>query len=166
MKNYITPDGYTTISDRVKHLLNVERPEVVAVVSWAAANGDRSENGDYIYGKKLLRKIDNEIRRLTKSLESAVIVPPREDDTDQIFFGCFVTFLYEDTNIHNSIRIVGTDEIDVTKNYISWKSPLAKALLGKRMGDAVTVATPEGNRCIVIVKMSYSTLDAYSDCQQ
>ncbi|WP_092483379.1 transcription elongation factor GreB [Candidatus Ichthyocystis hellenicum] len=156
MKNYITPDGYTAISDRVRYLLNVERPEVVAVVSWAAANGDRSENGDYIYGKKQLRKIDNEIRRLTKSLESATIVHPREDGTDQIFFGCFVTFLYEDTNAQNSIRIVGTDEIDVMKNYISWRSPLARALLGRREEDRVTVTTPDGDRQIIVVKMSYT----------
>ncbi|WP_092402116.1 transcription elongation factor GreB [Candidatus Ichthyocystis sparus] len=157
MKNYITPEGYNALSERLSHLLNIERPKIIKIVSWAAGNGDRSENADYIYGKKHLRQINNEILRITKSLKSAIIVTPRSDDTDQIFFGCFVTIMYKDTKIKKNIRIVGVDEIDTDRNYISWQSPLSKALLGRCCNDSVSINTPDGKTDITIISISYSS---------
>lgn len=158
-KNYITPGGHARLMDEFLWLMNKERPEATAIVSWAAGNGDRSENGDYIYGKKRLREIDKRIRYLTKRLDIAEIVDPafpREDDT-QIFFGATVTF----SNLGGkteTVSIVGVDEIDTTKGFISWISPMAKALIKSRQGDTVSLFTPAGIKKIKILKVKYRTI--------
>lgn len=160
-KNYITPDGHARLMDEFLWLMNKERPEVTAIVSWAAGNGDRSENGDYIYGKKRLREIDKRIHYLTKRLDIAEIVDPaipREDET-QIFFGATVTFSDPDGRTE-TISIVGVDEIDTTKGFISWISPMAKALIKSRQGDVVTLLTPAGVKEIEILNVKYKTISA------
>ena len=160
-KNYITPDGHTRLMDEFIWLMNKERPEVTAIVSWAAGNGDRSENGDYIYGKKRLREIDKRIRYLTKRLDIAEIVDPAipREDEKQIFFGATVTF--SDLNGGTeTVSIVGVDEIDTTKGYISWVSPMAKALIKSRQGDVVSLHTPAGVKEIEILKVKYRTISA------
>ena len=158
-KNYITPDGHTRLMDEFLWLMNKERPEVTAIVSWAAGNGDRSENGDYIYGKKRLREIDKRIHYLTKRLDIAEIVDPaipRENET-QIFFGATVTFSDPDGRTE-TVSIVGVDEIDTTKGYISWVSPMAKALIKSRQGDEISLHTPAGVKEIEILKVKYRTI--------
>lgn len=158
-KNYITPGGHARLKEEFLWLMNKERPEVTAVVTWAAGNGDRSENGDYIYGKKRLREIDKRIRFLTKQLDMAVIVDPttpREDKT-QIFFGATVTFSYQEGR-KKTISIVGVDEIDTTKGYISWISPMAQALTKARQGDIVDLHTPRGFKKIKILKVTYKSI--------
>jgi transcription elongation factor GreB len=160
-KNYITPDGHTRLMDEFIWLMNKERPEVTAIVSWAAGNGDRSENGDYIYGKKRLREIDKRIHYLTKRLDIAEIVDPAipREDEKQIFFGATVTF--SDLNGGTeTVSIVGVDEIDTTKGYISWVSPMAKALIKSRQGDVVSLHTPAGVKEIEILKVKYRTIPA------
>jgi transcription elongation factor GreB len=160
-KNYITPDGHTRLMDEFLWLMNKERPEVTAIVSWAAGNGDRSENGDYIYGKKRLREIDKRIHYLTKRLDIAEIVDPaipREDET-QIFFGATVTFSGPGGRTE-TVSIVGVDEIDTTKGNISWISPMAKALIKSRQGDVVSLLTPAGVKEIEILKVKYRTIPA------
>lgn len=159
IKNYITPQGQQRLKDELLHLLDVERPEVVRVVSWAASNGDRSENGDYQYGKKRLREIDRRIHFLTKRLEDAVVVDPAErEDTDQVFFGATVTYLNADGE-ETRISIVGVDEVDVDKGYVSWISPIAKALIKARAGDTVQLQTPNGPKAIEILEVTYQALD-------
>ena len=160
-KNYITPGGHARLMDEFLWLMNNERPEVTSIVSWAAGNGDRSENGDYIYGKKRLREIDKRIHYLTKRLDIAEIVDPaipREDET-QIFFGATVTFSDSDGRTE-TISIVGVDEIDTTKGLISWISPMAKALIKSRQGDVVNLLTPAGVKEIKILKVIYKTISA------
>src|SRR5919112_3570840 len=143
-RNYMTPQGYARLKSELKQLLDSERPELVKVVSWAASNGDRSENGDYIYGKKRLREIDRRIRYLTKRLDSAVVVDPAErGDTEQIFFGATVTYATR-AGEERTISIVGMDEVDPARGRVSWISPIAKALLKKMPGDRVRLATPGG----------------------
>ncbi|TCS69727.1 transcription elongation factor GreB [Sulfuritortus calidifontis] len=157
-KNYVTPAGYARLQAELNHLVRVERPQVVNVVSWAAGNGDRSENGDYIYGKKRLREIDRRLRFLTKRIEQAVVVDPaRQENTDQVFFGATVTVLDGDTEFTYSI--VGIDEADPGRGRISWVSPLARALLKARTGDSVRVATPGGVRELEILAVEYLSLD-------
>ena len=155
-KNYITPGGHARLTDEFLWLMNKERPEITAIVSWAAGNGDRSENGDYIYGKKRLREIDRRIHYLTKRLDLAEIIDPtipREDET-QIFFGATVTF--SDSNGQSeTISIVGVDEINTTKGSISWVSPMAKALIKSRQGDIVSLLTPAGVKEIEILTVQY-----------
>ncbi len=155
-KNYITPGGHARLTDEFLWLMNKERPEVTAIVSWAAGNGDRSENGDYIYGKKRLREIDRRIHYLTKRLDLAEIIDPtipREDET-QIFFGATVTF--SDSNGQTeTISIVGVDEINTIKGSISWVSPMAKALIKSRQGDIVSLLTPAGVKEIEILTVQY-----------
>ena len=155
-KNYITPGGHARLTDEFLWLMNKERPEITAIVSWAAGNGDRSENGDYIYGKKRLREIDRRIHYLTKRLDLAEIIDPtipREDET-QIFFGATVTF--SDSNGQTeTISIVGVDEINTTKGSISWVSPMAKALIKSRQGDIVSLLTPAGVKEIEILTVQY-----------
>lgn len=159
IKNYITPQGQQRLKDELLHLLDVERPEVVRVVSWAASNGDRSENGDYQYGKKRLREIDRRIHFLTKRLEDAVVVDPAErEDTDQVFFGATVTYLNA-AGEEIRISIVGVDEVDVDKGYVSWISPIAKALIKARAGDIVQLQTPNGPKAIEILEVTYQALD-------
>jgi transcription elongation factor GreB len=159
-KNYITPSGYKRLKDEALHLLDKERPEVVRVVQWAASNGDRSENADYIYGKRRLREIDRRIRFLTKRLDLAEVVDPnaRDEDTDQVFFGATVTLAGEDGSEH-IYTIVGIDEADVTRGRISWISPLARALLKRREGEQITFKAPGGDQALEIVGVEYKPID-------
>lgn len=157
-KNYITPPGYARLKNELTQLLDAERPELVRVVAWAASNGDRSENGDYIYGKKRLREIDRRIRFLGKRLDSAVIVDPAaRGETEQIFFGATVTYL-GDAGGEHTITIVGMDEVDPGRGHVSWISPIARALLRKRAGDTAAVLTPLGEQEIEIVEVRYEAL--------
>ena len=157
-KNYITPRGYARLKSEFTQLLDVERPELVKVVHWAASNGDRSENGDYIYGKKRLREIDRRIRFLNKRLDSAVVVDPAaRGATDQIFFGATVTYV-DGAGEEHMIAIVGMDEVDPGRGHVSWISPIARALLRKREGDTATVLTPLGEQQIEIVEVRYEAL--------
>lgn len=153
-KNYMTPAGAEKLRQELKNLLNTERPEVVKVVSWAASNGDRSENGDYLYGKKKLREIDRRIRFLTKRLDAAEVVDSESKATDQVLFGAWVRVKDEDGK-KRVYRIVGMDETDPARGYISWMSPMAKALLQSRVGDAVTVRTPKGEEELEITEVWY-----------
>lgn len=156
-KNYMTPQGYNRLKSELTRLLDVERPDLVKTISWAASNGDRSENGDYIYGKKRLREIDRRIHYLTKRLDTAEVVDPaRRGDTDQIFFGATVTYAYvRGGRDERTITIVGVDEVDIKRGYVSWRSPIARALLKKRSGDVVTLATPSGEAEIEIIGVRY-----------
>lgn len=156
-KNYITPEGHATLEAEFQHLLKVERPEVVRVVAWAAGNGDRSENGDYIYGKKRLRQIDSRLRFLMQRMDLAVIVDPQtQQGLEKIFFGAWVTLYAPERGTEHVYRIVGQDEIEPSKGYISWISPLAKAMLGKQPGDVVRVQTPGGEEAYEIIEVSYT----------
>ena len=159
LKNYITPAGFKRLKDEALHLLDKERPELVKVIQWAASNGDRSENADYIYGKRRLREIDRRIRFLTKRLDAAVIVDPAaREDSDQVFFGATVTLMHED-GVERTCSIVGIDEADVSRGRISWISPLAKALIKAREGDTITVRTPGGDESLEIVGVEYKAID-------
>lgn len=157
-KNYITPQGYKRLQAELLDLIDKQRPEVVQAVSWAAKNGDRSENGDYIYGKKRLREIDKRIRFLTKRLETSQVVDPTMHiGATKIFFGARVRYINTDGN-ETVVTIVGVDEIDVTRNYISWRSPIAQALLKANVGDQVSVVTPNGIEQIDILDVVYEAL--------
>ncbi|MBT6886153.1 MAG: transcription elongation factor GreB [Rhodospirillaceae bacterium] len=154
-KNYITPAGLARLQAELKTLRTVERPKVVDVVSWAAGNGDRSENGDYIYGKKRLREIDRRMRFLMKRLEIAEPVDPDlQTNRDQIFFGATVTFCNDD-DVERTVRIVGVDEARIDDGEISWVSPVARALMKARIGDVVKVQTPKGIDEIEVLEISY-----------
>ncbi|SCX86587.1 transcription elongation factor GreB [Nitrosospira sp. Nl5] len=158
-RNYITPGGHARLMDEFLWLMNKERPQVTATVSWAAGNGDRSENGDYIYGKKRLREIDRRIRFLTKRLDMAEVVDPampREDEA-RIFFGATVTFANPEGE-EKTVSIVGVDEIDTAKGYISWISPMARALIKAREGDVVTLHAPGGIEELEILEVKYRTI--------
>ncbi len=158
VKNYMTPGGYTRLKDELTQLLNIERPELVKVVSWAASNGDRSENGDYLYGKKRLREIDRRIRYLTRRLENSEVVDPAaRGATEQIFFGATVTYA-DDAGAEQTITIVGLDEVDPVRGHVSWISPVAGALIKHRTGDTVTLRTPAGPQQIEIVDVRYEAL--------
>ncbi|MGL4767976.1 MAG: transcription elongation factor GreB [Formosimonas sp.] len=155
----MTPAGCARLRAELLHLMNVERPEVVQVVSWAAKNGDRSENGDYLYGKKRLREIDRRMRFLTKALESAVVVDPlAQNHGTQIFFGATVTYWRESDDTEATISIVGRDEIDSTRGWVSWHSPIAKAMLKAHEGDEVRLHTPTGVDVLEITKVQYLAL--------
>ena len=157
VKNYMTPFGFATLQAELRQLQREERPKVVEVVSWAAGNGDRSENGDYIYGKKRLREIDRRVRYLTKRLESAEVVDPaRQKNLQQIFFGATVTYVDEEDYTHK-VTLVGIDEAEFTAGKISWISPVAKALLKARVGDTVTIRTPSGVKSIEVLTLVYET---------
>lgn len=154
-KNYITPGGIKRLKNEALYLIDTERPAIVKVVHWAASNGDRSENGDYIYGKKKLREIDKRIRLLTKKLDSAVVIDPAErEQTDQVFFGATVSFQKSQKD-PETVSIVGVDEADAKKNLISWISPLAKALLKSKPGDRVYLETPGGNEALDVIDVLY-----------
>jgi transcription elongation factor GreB len=158
-KNYITPGGHARLMEEFLWLMDKERPQVTAIVSWAAGNGDRSENGDYIYGKKRLREIDKRIRFLTKRMEIAEVVDPatpRDDDT-QIFFGATVTFANQKGE-EKTVSIVGVDEIDTSRGYISWISPMARALIKAREGDMVTLRAPGGVEELEILEVKYQAI--------
>jgi transcription elongation factor GreB len=155
-RSYLTKNGFLMLRDELNHLLKVERPKVVTDVSWAASNGDRSENGDYIYGKKRLRQIDSRVKYLLIQIEDSTIVNPLEQvNKDQIFFGATVSYLNLSTNKNNTIQIVGVPEIDTAQNKISWISPIAKSLLGKRVGDISIFETPSGDVEIEILEIKY-----------
>ena len=153
-KNYMTPAGFRRLSEELQRLWRVERPEVVATVAWAAGNGDRSENGDYIYGKRRLREIDRRIRWLAKSLDSAVVVDNTGRTDDRVFFGATVTYLRA-TGDRREVTIVGTDELDTGGDRISWRSPLARALLKARAGDLVTLRLPDGTEELEVLAVRY-----------
>lgn len=154
-KNYITPQGHQRLKDELLHLIDVDRPEVVRIVSWAASNGDRSENGDYIYGKRRLREIDRRIRFLTKRLDLAEVVDPSvHHGTDQIFFGATVVYENQAGEEH-TVTIVGIDEIDPLNGKISWISPVARALTKAREGDSVVLKTPAGLEELQIIEVRY-----------
>lgn len=154
-KNYITPQGYQRIREELLQLIDVERPEVVKVVHWAASNGDRSENGDYIYGKRRLREIDRRIRFLTKRLDLAEVVDPSlHHGSDQVFFGASVTYV-NGTGEEHTVTIVGIDELDPLRGRISWVSPVARALTKAREGDVVTLRTPAGEDELEIISVQY-----------
>lgn len=154
VKNYITPAGYARLKGELKTLVERERPEVVRTVSWAASNGDRSENGDYIYGKRRLREIDWRIRYLMKRLEIAEVVDRKVADPEQVFFGARVTYI-DGRGEERQVHIVGIDEVDAANGRVSWISPVARALLKARDGDVVTLHTPAGAEELEIVGVAY-----------
>ena len=159
-RNYITPGGYARIKDELDQLLRVERPHIVEVVHWAASNGDRSENGDYIYGKRRLREIDRRIRFLTKRLDLAEVVDPatRRESRDQVFFGATVV-VCDEQGEEQVYQIVGIDETDFARGRISWVSPLARALIRAREGDQVRFQSPAGWREVEVVSVDYVTIE-------
>lgn len=154
-KNYITPEGYARLRAELLELIDNERPRIVEIVHWAASNGDRSENGDYLYGKKRLREIDRRIRWLTRRLEVAEISDPSlHHGGDQIFFGATVRYAQEDGR-EQTVTIVGMDEADSLAGQVSWISPVARALLKARVGDEVVLHTPQGVRQLEVLQVSY-----------
>ena len=154
-KNYMTPEGHAQLEQELRHLTRVERPQVVEVVSWAAGNGDRSENGDYIYGKKRLREIDRRIRFLRKRLETAEVVDPRQQKSrDLVFFGARVTYV-DSRDRERTVRIVGVDEARLENGTVSWISPVARALLKATVGDVVELRTPAGMEELEVLKIAY-----------
>ena len=154
-KNYITPQGYARLRTEFDELFRVERPKLVETITWAASNGDRSENGDYIYGKRRLRQIDSRIRFLSKRLEAAEIVDPaRQESAGQIFFGATVTYA-SSSGAEHTVQIVGVDEADALDGRISWISPVARALLKAREGDLVPLQTPGGRDQLEVVRIEY-----------
>jgi transcription elongation factor GreB len=161
-KNYITPQGYARIRAQLLELIDVERPKVVEIVHWAASNGDRSENGDYIYGKKRLREIDRRIRFLTQRLEIMEVVNPAvHHGSDQVFFGATVTYL-DDSDMQKTLTILGIDEADSSQGEVSWVSPIARTLLKSREGDVLQLATPAGVVEIEVLRVAYPAPDAAS----
>ncbi len=159
VKNYITPQGYRALQDELDKLWKVERPALVKTITWAASNGDRSENGDYIYGKKRLREIDRRVRFLRQRLElSEVVDPSRRVGCDQVFFGATVTVCNAD-GVESIYSIVGVDEADVASGRISWVSPLARALLKLREGEVATLHTPAGISELEVTTVVYCRLD-------
>lgn len=154
-KNLMTPEGYTALCHELKFLLKEERPRITEIVSWAAGNGDRSENGDYLYNKKRLREIDRRIRYLTKRTESAEVVDPKnQQGVRQVFFGATVTYLRED-NSEMTVKLVGVDEADLEFGRINWLSPVARALMKSKIGDEVIVRTEGKTELIEIVSINY-----------
>jgi len=154
-KNYITPQGYARLRSELLELIDTERPKIVEIVHWAASNGDRSENGDYLYGKKRLREIDRRIRFLTKRLEIAEIVEPAiHHGSDQVFFGATVTYL-EDDSVERTITILGIDEAESGHGQVSWMSPVARALLKSRVGDEISLAAPGGMHRLEVMDVQY-----------
>ncbi len=155
-KNYMTPAGFIALQEEHRKLLYEERPKVVAIVSWAAGNGDRSENGDYIYGKKRLREIDYRVRYLTKRLESAEVVhPERQKNRDQVFFGATVEYARADQP-PQKMTIVGVDEADLPAGKISWLSPLARALMKAHEGDVIEFRSPSGLESVEVLSIAYA----------
>jgi transcription elongation factor GreB len=155
IKNYLTPDGYARLRAEWQQLMDVERPKVVETIHWAAKNGDRSENGDYIYGKRRLREIDRRIQFLTKRLEIAEVVDASvHAASEQIFFGATVTYA-DESGLERTVHIVGVDEADSLAGQVSWISPIAKALMKNKVGDVVRLTTPTGIQEVDILEVSY-----------
>mgnify|MGYP001205338819 FL=1 len=159
-KNYMTPGGHGRLKAELDHLTTVERPEVTRVVSWAASNGDRSENGDYLYGKKRLREIDRRMRYLIKRLDAAEVIDPAARDVDQIYFGATVTIVNQ-RGEERTISIVGLDEVDPQRGYVSWVSPIARALTKNSEGDIVMLRTPGGIEELEVLSVEYKALDTH-----
>ena len=154
LKNYMTPEGHRRMQEELRRLMREERPKVVDIVAWAAGNGDRSENGDYIYGKQRLREIDRRIRFLSKRLESAEVVDPaKQTRRDQVFFGATVTYAKDDAEM--TVTIVGIDEADLDEGKVSWISPIARALMKSQEGDIVELRTPNGIEPIEVIEIRY-----------
>ncbi|MBP7779227.1 MAG: transcription elongation factor GreB [Acidobacteria bacterium] len=156
-KNYITPGGFKRLNDELARLWKLERPALVTTVAWAAANGDRSENGDYLYGKRRLREIDRRVRFLSKRLDSAVVVDNAGQAHGRVFFGATVTFEHESGD-ERTVTIVGVDELDASADRISWRSPMATALLKAKVGDVVTLRTPRGPERLEVIAVRYDAL--------
>jgi transcription elongation factor GreB len=160
-KNYMTPGGFARLKSELDQLLGAERPELVATIAWAAGNGDRSENGDYIYGKKRLREVDRRIRFLIKRLDNAEVVDPTArpgvEDEDRVYFGATIDVV-NGKGERRTVSIVGVDEIDTARGYISWVSPMARALIKAREGDTVTLQTPGGAEELEIAVVRYVSL--------
>ncbi|HAG91055.1 MAG TPA: transcription elongation factor GreB [Bdellovibrionales bacterium] len=152
--NYITPEGFSKLQEEFRQLFSVERPKLVETVAWAAGNGDRSENGDYIYGKRRLREVDRRLKFLRDRIESAQVVNPKEITSKHVVFSATVKVEDEEGKIR-IFRIVGEDEIAPESNHISWKSPMAKALMGKNVGDVVLIRRPAGDLEVEILEISY-----------
>jgi transcription elongation factor GreB len=158
-RHYMTPGGHRRLRDELEYLVKTERPRIVEIVSWAASNGDRSENGDYLYGKKRLREIDRRIRFLMKRLEDAQVVDPASQlHQEQIFFGATVV-VCDESGAEARYSIVGIDEADPAKGWISWVSPLARALIKLREGDVARFVSPQGERELEILEVTYLRLD-------
>lgn len=153
-KNYITPEGIARLKNEYRELMHVERPKVVEVVTWAAGNGDRSENADYQYGKKRLREIDKRVRWLTKRIEDAEVVDPALMSGLKVLFGATVTIENED-GAALVYQIVGEDEFDIKRGRISWRSPVARALMGKKEGDEVRIQKPAGEEFVTITRVEF-----------
>jgi len=156
-KNYITPRGYKRLNDELAHIWKADRPKLVETIAWAASNGDRSENGDYIYGKRKLREIDRRIRFLRHRLDTAVIVDNAGKDHDRVYFGATVT-VEDGDGATRTVSLVGVDEIDPGRGRVSWISPIATALLKGSVGDSVTLRTPRGSEELEIVEIRYDDL--------
>jgi transcription elongation factor GreB len=153
--NYITPAGLAALKARYDHLLGTERPEIVAIVSWAAGNGDRSENGDYIYGRKRMREIDRELARLIKKMKAARVVDPAaQPDKSRVWFGATVTIADEE-DVERTLTLVGDDEQDPSRNLVGWSAPIARALRGAAVGDLRTVRLPAGEKEWEVLAVRY-----------
>ena len=162
-KNYITPQGYAVLRAELFELIDNERPRIVEIVHWAASNGDRSENGDYLYGKKRLREIDRRIRFLTKRLEIAEVTDPSiHHGSDQVFFGATVTYV-DQAGVERTVTIMGIDEADSLKAQVTWVSPIARALLKAREGDAVKLVTPVGIQEVEVLDVRYPRPEVLKD---
>ncbi len=155
--NYISPQGYQKLMDEFENLVKIERPEVTKLVQWAASNGDRSENADYLYGKKRLREIDRRIRFLSQRLEKALVVDPLKIKSQRIQFGATVEVI-DETDVKKSFTIVGVDEVNTAKGHISWQSPIGKSLIGKAVGDEVLVKVPSGELTYEVLSVTYQTI--------
>ena len=156
-KNYITPAGYARLKNEVQQLLDKERPELVKVIAWAASNGDRSENADYIYGKRRLREIDRRIRYLNQRLENAAVIDPARSGLEQVFFGATVTYA-DSKRKERTVSIVGQDEVDPQRGRISWISPVARTLNKARAGDILKLKSPAGTEAIEVIAIRYINL--------
>ena len=154
IKNYITPSGFEQLRKEYTELLNVERPKLVVTVAWAASNGDRSENADYIYGKRRMREIDKRLHFLQKKMEASEVIDPKSLKSDKIIFGATVK-VENDEGTAITYQIVGEDEIDIKQGKISWKSPVAKALLGKKIDDEAVIKKPSGEETVIVLDIAF-----------
>lgn len=156
--NYMTPQGHKKLVDELEALLRVERPEVTRLVQWAASNGDRSENADYLYGKRRLREIDRRIRFLNQRLDAAVVVDPTKVNSDKVQFGATVE-IRDEEGLKKVFTIIGVDEVDTAKGRISWQSPIGRTLIGKEVGDEVLIRVPAGELTYEIINVSYKAIE-------